>query len=385
MATGSTKTKGNVCTPRPVGCSAIASTAERRSEAALPPVSDSLSAIGGPGFATFKNRIRLEKLSKYIGGGTCGTVYETTGTLLSANGGPATMQVAVKVLHKLTWTPEGAVEYNKDVANEIQILTSLAETAGVVQLRSWSEGLTDVHLVFDKFPGTLHDYIHRGDHGSRRANVRSICQQFVLALKHVHAKQIIHRDLKPGNVLVHDVSVGAGLSAVGDIKKPSIVLADFGGACQLEVGADDYASFSLIDIAREATTYQYRAPEVFVHQKIRANSYATDVWAFGVCIAELAIGMKPFGSSNMTYYQTIEDAFDKLLNVLYGANSKALNVDVRQDASTFFEHLKTLKMLEVRSLPWRAVTDADVTNLLRKCFVAHPPSRPTAKQLAHQI
>ena len=45
LTTGSTKTKGNVCTPRPAGCSTIASTAERRSEAALPPVSDSLSAI----------------------------------------------------------------------------------------------------------------------------------------------------------------------------------------------------------------------------------------------------------------------------------------------------------------------------------------------------
>ena len=101
LTPGSTQTKGNVCTPRPAGCSTIASTAERRGEAALPPVSDSLSAICGPGLATFKNRLRLESPSKYLGGGTFGKVYETTGTLLtllSAIGDPATMQVSVQYL-----------------------------------------------------------------------------------------------------------------------------------------------------------------------------------------------------------------------------------------------------------------------------------------------
>ena len=70
VATGSSKTKGNVCTQRPVDCPAIAPIAERRVEAAPPSVSNPLYAIGGQDIETILNRVRLEMLSKYLGGGS---------------------------------------------------------------------------------------------------------------------------------------------------------------------------------------------------------------------------------------------------------------------------------------------------------------------------
>ena len=205
-----------------------------------------------------------------------------------------------------------------------------------------------------------------------------------LALKHVHAKQIIHRDLKPGNVLVRDASVGAGLpsdcdiddlrrsigaglSAVGDIKGPSVALADFGGACQLDVSATDKASFRLFGIGREATTYQYRAPELFVRKSLRANSYATDVWALGVCVAELAIGSSPFGPARMRMCQ-VEEVFVELLMGLYNADAKVFIEDIRKSHRKFFGKLKTLRVRGNQSLPWAKTTYAVVSQFLFLLF-----------------
>ena len=382
LTPGSTNTKGNVCTQRPVGCSAITPSEER-----MPSVCNTLSAIGGPALATFQNRIRLEMPSKYLGGGTFGKVYEAKGTSLSAIGGPSAMQVAVKVLPKLTCTADATVVNDKLVANEIEILTSLAGSPGVVQLLSWSEGIFDVHLVFHKFPGSLHDYIYHGDRGSRVANIRSICKQFLVALKHVHAKRIIHRDLKPGNVLVHEGCVDVCLSAIGDLKEPSISLADFGGACQLDVRPGESGTetaSSLPGIFREATTYQYRAPEMFVRKSLRANTYATDIWAFGVCIAELAIGSLPFGPAQLRSCQ-MDEVFVALLKVVYNTNSRLFDEDSRKSRSKFFDKLKALKVQGVRSLPWAAMKDDVVSQILRRCFAAYPPSRPSAESLADAL
>ena len=56
-----------------------------------------------PGLPAFRNRLRLRQVSKFLGGGSYGKVYQMTASSYSAVGEPP-MQVAVKVLPKLVFT-----------------------------------------------------------------------------------------------------------------------------------------------------------------------------------------------------------------------------------------------------------------------------------------
>ena len=63
----------------------------------------SVAELGLPGLATFRNRLRIGQVSKFLGGGSFGKVYEMTAISNSAVGEPP-RQVAVKVLQKLVFT-----------------------------------------------------------------------------------------------------------------------------------------------------------------------------------------------------------------------------------------------------------------------------------------
>ena len=227
---------------------------------------------------------------------------------LSAVADEVPMQVAVKVLPKLILVDKEDVACDDTVAREIRILTELADTPGVVELLSWTEGLFDVHLAFAIYTCSLHRYLKQG--GLRRPPsgiddwMPCFCKQLLEALSQVHRKRIVHRDSKTANMLVDMAPSGPISSAVSDRSAPRVVLADFGGACQLEVHVGSKASFRILANAPEATTFQYRAPELFSTKKLRSCSYATDVWAMGVCIVEMDQGILPCGrdlmrSSNM--------------------------------------------------------------------------------------
>ena len=56
-----------------------------------------------PGLPAFRNQLRVRQVSKFLGGGSYGKVYQMTASSYSAVGEPP-MQVAVKVLPKLVFT-----------------------------------------------------------------------------------------------------------------------------------------------------------------------------------------------------------------------------------------------------------------------------------------
>ena len=89
----------------------------------------------------------------------------------------------------------------------------------------------------------------------------------LLSLEKVHAAGVVHRDVKPGNIF---------LDVAGNL-----VLGDFG----LAAFADD-----LVRGPKEFSgTPEYVAREVW-QQGGGGYSYASDVWAYGAVVFELAVG-----------------------------------------------------------------------------------------------
>ena len=333
-----------------------------------------------PGLPAFRNKLRVRHVSKFLGGGSYGKVYEMTASSYSAVGEPP-MQVAVKVLPKLVFTKKNAVEFDGYVAQEINILTLLADAPGIVQLLSWTEGLFDVHLAFPIYTCCLHDFIQRGDlklvSKGQPDIMPGICKQLLLALHHVHGLKIVHRDLKPANILVDDDM----FSAVGETKGPKVVLADFGGACQLQVSATTAASFTVLKGGRDVTTYQFRAPELFVRAAFRACSYATDVWAMGVTVVTMDLGDVPFGREKMMR-SNMDEIFIQQLKVLFKTKVDAFDDAVRKDPEAFNKKLAGCKLLESHALPWGRSRSVSFQNFMRRFFTPFPASRPLAGTLA---
>ncbi len=107
--------------------------------------------------------------------------------------------------------------------------------------------------------------------------VLAIAGQIAAALLELHARGVIHRDLKPANVV---------LTPEGDVK-----LVDFGLAASLTELAEGAAGTHGI-----AGTPLYLAPELFAGGRADA---ASDRYAFGCLLHELALGELPFTASDL--------------------------------------------------------------------------------------
>ena len=104
------------------------------------------------------------------------------------------------------------------------------------------------------------------------------------------------------------------------------------------------------------STYQFRAPELFVVKKKRGISYSTDVWAVGVILIEMdQSGKMPFGRQSrarrvgdtLVFQQVCETLYkDCLIGKLGYKQCDDIN------PALFFRELSKLELVDATKLPW---------------------------------
>ena len=275
-------------------------------------------AVEAPGVPTFNLDELNECIGEKLGGGVFGDVY-------SLRGFP---RLAVKEI-RLDGQPDRLKEITKF---ELEALSQFSHP-GVLKYHQVIEDGDFSYVVMDRYDGDLQHFI--ADHARNRRSIpkeviHSIVSQLAEALAYVHAPYkvnekgdvlpgIVHRDLKPANILMS-----------GDGER--VVIAGFGHCKDAQHDGSTFVGMPF-----------YMAPETFIHRK---TSRASDIWALGVIIYELAVLKKP----SFTRMGRPEDA-------------KEFFVDGwKPDLS--------------------AVDDDFIRTILEKIFVLDPAKRPTARELA---
>lgn len=141
-------------------------------------------------------------------------------------------------------------------------------------------GLTDdgqPYLVLEYVEGThLDEYCHQ-QQLDIPARVR-LFLHVLSAVSHAHSNLVVHRDLKPSNILV---------DGEGRVK-----LLDFGIAKMLVDRGDHYSAASLLTAhGGQPMTLLYASPEQVNGTEVTT---ATDVYALGVVLFELLVGVRPY-------------------------------------------------------------------------------------------
>ena len=143
-------------------------------------------------------------------------------------------------------------------------------------------------LVMEYVPGvTLSERVHAGR--LTEGEVLDVGVQLAAGLEAAHAQGIVHRDLKPSNLR---------LTPDGHLK-----ILDFGLARLFE-GSEEATTQTETDLARPPGTLAYMAPELL---KGHAPMPATDIYAAGITLYELATGSTPFSGTRV-------EMIDQILN-----------------------------------------------------------------------
>jgi serine/threonine-protein kinase len=170
----------------------------------------------------------------------------------------------------------------EDLLREAQLAASL-DHPSICRVHGVGYHGGDPFLVMEHVRGVPLSKAIRGSRALSFATVRRYALAILDAIAHAHRRGIIHGDLKSSNVMV---SPGG-----------HITILDFGLAVRLDAArgfGEDYETTRLSPCSGAAGTMPYMAPEIIRGQP---PSVASDIWALGVLLFEMATGRRPFSGA----------------------------------------------------------------------------------------
>ncbi|KAI8885207.1 kinase-like protein [Backusella circina FSU 941] len=159
---------------------------------------------------------------------------------------------------------------NKDLEHEIQILKSVRHPNIIAFHDAWYTENEFVFITELMTSGTLREYIRKLAPLPNIKIIKRWSRQILkgLAFLHGHNPPIIHRDIKCDNIFIN--------GAHGEVK-----IGDMGTA-EMKLGK----KYTVIG------TPEFMAPEMYDEQ---GYSEKVDIYAFGMCLLEMATGEYPYG------------------------------------------------------------------------------------------
>jgi len=159
-------------------------------------------------------------------------------------------------------------ELRLDIIRELgcYALLTAANTRYSPKIHGMSIEPDTINITLDLANGTLKDFSKTVNYGQRIKLFSQVSDMAIKAVAEFHSCGLIHADIKPANMLAW--WDGENLC--------KLVLADFG------------LSSSRPDIDGQVYTEPYRAPELFLNEKVYANR-DTDVYALGKTLQEFLI------------------------------------------------------------------------------------------------
>lgn len=146
------------------------------------------------------------------------------------------------------------------------------------------------YAIFDKKPYLVMPHMRGGSILSKlgrvgEKDIAKVMMDIGTALEHIHQPiyGLVHKDIKPDNIFIGNDG--------------NYLLGDFGISTQLRQQFKAYAQRRSRSISSSAglTPLAYRAPEYFESIKTKTDPIiASDIWAFGASLFELATGKLPF-------------------------------------------------------------------------------------------
>lgn len=208
------------------------------------------------------------RLLETLGQGGMGQVYLARDTQLDRD-------VAVKVLPPESATDETA---RARLFREARTASALNHP-NICTIYEVGEAGGQIYIVMELVEGRPLAALIPSD-GLPSETVIRYGAQIAEGLEHAHRRRIVHRDLKSSNVMI----TPEGRAIVLDFSLAKRMV-------QPEPDGATRSDASLTQAGQVVGTLHYMAPEVLRGQSADARS---DIWSFGVLLAEMASGTRPF-------------------------------------------------------------------------------------------
>lgn len=225
-------------------------------------------------------KILNHKIGNYLGKGGFATCYEITTTQTQ-------QKYAAKIIPK---TILSKPQIRKKLMSEIKIHRTLKHPA-IVGFERFFEDNKNVYILLELCSNQSLKELLRRRTRLTEIEVKNYTLQMLAGVEYMHSIKIVHRDLKLGNIFINNAM--------------ELKLGDMGLSSRVQ---NNELNKTICG------TPNYIAPEML---EIKGHSFGVDIWAIGVIMYTLLVGLPPFQSQDLpTTYQRIRKASFKFPNNL---------------------------------------------------------------------